>query len=45
MTEVIFVVTAIALLASAIAVGFGMRAIDEAEQAAMTLSAVASALT
>ena len=43
-TLIIFVVAAIALLASVIAVGFGMRAIDEAEQAATTLSAAAGAL-
>lgn len=44
-TLIISVVAAIALLASVIAVGFGMRAIDEAEQAATTLSAAAGAFT
>lgn len=44
-TLIIFAVAAIALLASVIAVGFEMQAIDEAEQAATTLSAAASVLT
>lgn len=43
-TLIIFVVAAFALLVSVIAVGFGMRAIDEAEQASTTLHAVAGAL-
>lgn len=44
-TLIIFAIAVIALLASIIAVGLAMRAIDEAEQAAPTLSAIAGALT
>lgn len=42
-TLIIFAIAVVALLASIIAVGFGMRAIDEAEQGAAALSAVAAA--
>jgi len=43
-TLIIFAVAAVALLAAVVAVGFGMRAIDEAE-AATTLSTVTGTTT
>jgi anti-sigma-K factor RskA len=45
-TLIIFAIAAVALLAAVIAVGFGMRAIDEAEHhAAAMLTTVAGSLT
>lgn len=45
-TLIIFVIAAVALLASIIAVGFGMRAIDEADQhVAADLTTAAGVLT
>lgn len=41
-TLIIFAVAVVALLASIIAVGFGMRAIDEAEQATAAATAAAA---
>ena len=44
-TLIIFAIAVVALLASIIAVGFGMRAIDEAEHHPAAMAAVAAALT
>lgn len=44
-TLIIFAIAVVALLASIVAVGFGMRAIDEAEQSSAAMTAAAGALT
>ncbi|HZQ85769.1 MAG TPA: hypothetical protein VFA83_13065 [Acidimicrobiales bacterium] len=44
-TLIIFAIAAVALLAAIIAVGFGMRAIDEAERHAAALAAAGASLS